>query len=156
MPLRAHLAGVRHFRWIVALVVGAACYRNVPAVATPFAPGERVRLYLTPDAESRLAARLGPETIAVEGRVDSTSPAGVLVVVARTTKRTGGTVTWMGERVALASADIAHGERRVLDHKRTLVAALTAGIAAGVALAVLITQGGAGSGSDTGGGVIQP
>jgi hypothetical protein len=137
---------------LLALSAGSVgCYRNVPVDPAPLPPGAVVRLWLTPDGAAQLAPRLGPQTLAVDGRVDSVGAGGVTVVVSQTTKTFGGTIPWLGERVTVPTADIAHAERRVPDRRRTVLAAASAALAAGAAMVVLIVQHGAGAGSDGGG-----
>jgi len=130
----------------------AACYRNVPVDPAPLAPGSAVRLYLTGDGTAQLASRLGPQTLAVDGRVDSVGAGGVTVVVSQTTKTFGGTIAWMGERVTIPTGDIARAEARVLDRRRTVTLAAGAAGVALAAMAALIAQHGSGSGQENPGG----
>jgi hypothetical protein len=118
-------------------------------------PGTTVRLYLTGDGTAALASRLGPQTLAVDGRVDSVGPGGITLVVSQTTKTFGGTIAWMGEHVTIPTSDVARAERRVLDRRRTTTVALATALAAGAAIGALIAQHGAGSGSE-GGGPVGP
>ena len=118
-----------------ALALAAACYRSVPVDPAPLPRGADVRLYLTGDGTAQLAPRLGPQTVAVDGRVDSVGAGGVTVVVSRTTKQFGDQVAWVGERVTIPTAVIARAEHRVLDRRRTFTAAASA---AGVALAAIV------------------
>jgi hypothetical protein len=140
---------------VVAFCVGTGCYRTVAAAPTAFTPGSTVHLVLTPQGETDLAPRLGPETIAVEGRVDSVGSGGVALVVSRTRKRTGATIPWIGERVTIPAAAIAQSQQRTLDRRRSILTGVLAGAATIAALAVLIAQHGAGSG-DEGGGPVGP
>jgi hypothetical protein len=130
-----------------ALALTAACYRAVPVDPAPLPPGADVRLYLTGDGTAQLAPRLGPQTVAVDGRVDSVGAGGVTVVVSRTTKQFGDKVAWVGERVTIPTGVIARAEHRVLDRRRTLTAAATAaGVALAAVVALIATHGnGAGS-----------
>jgi hypothetical protein len=118
-----------------ALLVAAACYRSVPVDPAPLPAGADVRLYLTGDGTAQLAPRLGPQTVAVDGRVDGVGADGVTVVVSRTTKQFGDKVAWVGERVTIPTGVIARAEHRVLDRRRTFTAAASA---AGIALAAMV------------------
>jgi hypothetical protein len=132
-----------------ALALAAACYRSVPVDPAPLPPGADVRLYLTGDGTAQLAPRLGPQTVAVDGRVDSVGAGGVTVVVSRTTKQFGDKVAWVGERVTIPTGVIARAEHRVLDRRRTFtVAASAAGVALAVMVALIATHGN-GAGSQT-------
>jgi len=147
--------------WLAAALVaasplGTACYRAVPvapAAVAALTPGAAVRLYLSPQGTTDLAPRLGPETIAVDGTIDSVGANGIALVVSRTTKSFGGTIPWIGERVTIPTGAVAHAERRALDRRRTVVVAASTAVAAGAALVALIAQHGAGSGTEGGGGV---
>ena len=130
---------------------GSACYRRVPVDPAPLAPGAAVRLYLTGDGTAQLAPRLGPQTLAVDGRVDSVGAGGVTVVVSQTTKTFGGTIAWMGERVTIPTGVIARAEYRVLDRRRTMTAAASAAGVALAAMVALIVTHGNGGGSQNGG-----
>ncbi|AHG92384.1 hypothetical protein J421_4849 (plasmid) [Gemmatirosa kalamazoonensis] len=132
-------------------LAASACYRNVPLDPAPLAPGAAVRLYLTGDGTARLEPRLGPQTLAVDGRVDSVGAGGVTVVVSQTTKTYGGTIAWMGERVTIPTTVIARAEQRVLDRRRTIAVAASAAGAALAAMFVLIAQHGGGTPEPPGG-----
>jgi hypothetical protein len=140
----------------VALSLGTACYRQVPVETAALAPDATVRVFLSPSGEAELAPKLGAETIAVDGRVERVDAAGIALVVSRTTKRLGGTVPWIGERVTIPTTSIARTEHRALDRHRTIFFAAAGGIAAAAAIAVLIAQAGGGSGTEPPGGVISP
>lgn len=137
---------------LAALVGATACYRSVDAPPAALAPGAVVALFLTPDGERALAPRLGEATTIVEGRVERTDTAGVALVVSRTTKRYGGTVPWLGERVTVPAGAIAEARARVVDRRRTTLATLGVAAAAVAALAVLVAQHGTGRGDEGGGG----
>jgi hypothetical protein len=134
-----------------AFLASAACYRYVPLDAAPV-PGTDVRLYLAPQATAGLAARLGPETISLSGRVASADATALTVVVSETGKLSGGSVRWVGERVTLPRALVFRGERRALDRRRTILAGGAAGLATAGVFLVLRAVGGNGSGDDNGGG----
>jgi hypothetical protein len=115
-----------------------------------------VHLFLTPQGEADLAGRLGPDTIADHGRVESVGGDGVALVVSRTQKRTGGTIPWIGERVTIPASAIAQSEQRTLDRGRSVLAGALIAAAAVGALVALIAQHGAGTGDDGSGGPIGP
>ena len=144
---------LRRFRLLLLAPLAVACYRSVPVDPAPLASGNVVRLYLTGDGTARLEPRLGPQTIAVDGRVDSVGSGGISLVVSQTTKSFGGTVTWMGERLTIPTGYVARAERRVFDRRRTMVVAVGAAGAAAAAIAALIAQHGAGSGTENPGNV---
>jgi hypothetical protein len=140
---------------LAALCVGTGCYRTVSAAPAALTPGSTVHLVLTPQGETDLAPRLGPETIAVDGRVESVGTDGVALVVSRTRKRTGATIPWIGERVTIPASAIAQSQQRTLDRGRSVLSGALVGAATIGALAALIAQLGAGRGDD-GGGPIGP
>ena len=140
-------------RLALAALLATACYRNVPVDPAPLAAGAVVRLYLTGDGTTRLEPRLGSQTIALDGRVEGVAADGVTLDVSQTTKSFGGTVSWMGERVTVPTGLIARAERRVFDRKRTTLAAAAGACVAVAAIAALIAQHGAGSGTENPGGV---
>ena len=141
---------------VAAVCLGAGCYRTVSAAPSALAPGATVHLFLTPQGETDLAGRLGPETIAVDGRVESVGSDGVALVVSRTQKRTGATIPWIGERVTIPASAIAQSQQRTLDRGRSVLTGALLGAAAIGALVALIAQHGAGSGDDGSGGPIGP
>jgi hypothetical protein len=137
----------------VLLSVLSGCYRYVPAEPTvPPPTGADVRLYLTPQGMTELAPRLGPSTAAVIGRVGATGDGVVTVRVSETRKSDGGaSVRWIGEQVAIPTATIARAERRTLDRRRTVLAAVLGALGVGAAFAILASAGGGGHGDDGGG-----
>ena len=128
----------------------SGCYRYAPFAPAATAPGTEVRVYLTPQGTSRVAPTLGPETTVVAGRADAGRDGGMALLVSSTTKAYGGTVRWMGERVTIPLGVIARSERRVLDRRRTALAAGAVALAAGAGYAILraVNGGGSADGSD--------
>lgn len=135
---------------VVAALLVAGCYRYVPAPAPPPAPGDEVRLYLTPAGTAGVAATLGPETTVVAGRTEAGTADAVRVLVASTTKAYGAVTPWVGERVTIPIAAIARSEHRVLDRRRSLLAGGAVAVAGAAAYAILraVRGGGSGAGSD--------
>ena len=142
----------------VAYLAGCYEYRPVSGglARTGLDRGAEVRLELSGDGATRLEPLLGPRTVAVEGRVDSTTDTAVVLAVSGT-RKDGATAStlWSGGQVAVPRAAIAGVQRRTLDRKRTFFAAGIAVVAA-VLVKVIVSAVGSDSGGDDGGGTPTP
>jgi hypothetical protein len=114
----------------------SACYRYVPSQAVLPTAGHAVRLTLSTDATERLAPVLGPSTKSLTGRILANGGNDFAVAVDRTFKDNGLAVVWAGDRVLIPRSGITHTERRVLDRKRSLLAA--GGVALGTIASALV------------------
>ncbi|MEP7384105.1 MAG: hypothetical protein ABI910_20675 [Gemmatimonadota bacterium] len=127
------------------------CYRYQAPESLHPQPGEQLRLQLTRAGAETVAARLGPETAVVEGRVRADSADGIQMTVLQTTRwGDGGLIRWTGEPVTIPRAAIARTEQRTLDRRRSFVAGGIAVLATvGTFLLLKATTGG-GSGETSG------
>jgi hypothetical protein len=123
------------------------CYVNVPLATSPD-PGTRVHVQLTDAGSVDLARYLGPNVIAVDGRLLDGTDSSISVSVNQVSMRSGDEQFWKGETVNLPRRAIAFIQRKKLSPWRSglIAGAFVAGIA-------LISGGG---GGNTGGGGGSP
>jgi hypothetical protein len=137
---------------VLAAMVAATltgCYHYVPLDRELADAGSEVRVYLTADGTRELGPRLGMETIAVAGRVESSSATDISMVVAETTRAFGGgTVQWVGEKVSIPRGAVARTERRTLDRQRTITVTAAAFVATVVAVIGIRAARGGAAGDD--------
>ena len=141
----------------MSLAGNLACYAYTPAM-TSAAPGERVRVQLTPAGVSDLTRYLGPRVAVAEGTLSSIRADGTVIVgVDWVQMMDGNRQAWNGEEaIAFPALDVAAIERRVLDSRRTAIGAAVL-VAAVVALAVAaLGTGSAGGGTGVGSGGPPP
>jgi hypothetical protein len=142
-------------------VLLASCYRYTPGPAPAAAPGAYVRLVLREPTPSDLIRVLGAETIAVEGKVVSTSEAAYRVAVSATLKpptvsNTLRRTVWAGEEVVIPREAVGGTELRSLDRKLTTRVVALGAVAAIVAVKLVMSVGGSSGGGDDGGGGVTP
>lgn len=110
------------------------------------APGERVRVTLTPQATISLAQYLGPNVSVVDGVLSSVDAGGGLMVLVDMVQTFNGvSQQWIGEgNVLIPRSDVFDLKQRTLQRRRTIVAsvALTLSLV-GLAI-VALRSGGAG------------
>jgi hypothetical protein len=148
---------VRGGRLARAALVGAALgqaacqsYRPIPLSAAPAA--DAVRVELTAEGAERLAATLGPGVAAVEGRVAELTADSLRLTVSESVLRTGQSVAWRGERVAVGRGDVAALRQRRPSAARSALLGLA--VVGGAALAATQLGQSGGGGTARGGGGI--
>lgn len=127
----------------------AACqaYTPIDLAAAPRAAA--VRVELSAAASDRLAPALGSGVASLDGRVAELARDTLRLVVSAATLRSGQSVEWAGERVALGLSDVAGVRRR--RPSRVRAALLGAALLGGAVLAA--RQLGADGGEGRGGGL---
>jgi hypothetical protein len=143
------------------VVLLVACYRYVPATDPLLSPGVHARFALA-EPNGQLRSILGAETVAVEGKVVSTSDSAYSLSVAATVKPgvaagLPSRIVWAGESVTIPRAAVGAIELRTLDRGRTTRVIALGAVAAVIAVRLIVsTVGSSGGGGDDGGGVIPP
>src|ERR1043166_6722734 len=132
----------------IGLTTNLACYAYRPLIGPAPAIGARVRVLLTPEGVTDLTRYLGPRIAVAEGTLNAVHEDGAMVVgVDWVQAMDGGRQAWSGEQaVIIPKPDVAVVERRVLDQRRTAIAAVGF-TGALVALAVTALKSGGASGS---------
>ena len=144
------------FARTVALLALAAstlsgCYRYRPTETLRVQSGEQIRLQMTRAGAEAVAARLGPETAVVEGRVRADGASGIQMTVLQTTRwGDGGLIRWTGELVTIPHDAIARTELRTLDRGRSVMAGGVAVLATIGTFLILRATTGGGSGDTPG------
>lgn len=144
----------RQFRTSVALTTlfcVQGCYSYVPAPTGMLpAPGQRVRVNLTPEGTTDLARYLGPNVTAAEGTLTETRPADTLVVAVDYVRLSNGLAQqWAGEGVVFFPGQYrASLETRALQKRRSVVAGVALGIALVTTAIVALRSVGAGGGTE--------
>jgi hypothetical protein len=137
---------MRIFPFAALLLCG--CYVSAPLATTAPEPGTRLHVQLTDAGSADLARYIGPNVVAVDGRLLQNSDSAISLSVSNVAMRSGVEQFWKGESVTLPRNAIATVQRKKLSVWRSglVGSALVAGIVAisGVA--------GGGNGSDRGGG----
>lgn len=123
---------LRHIAFLLPLLAGCYVYKPVGMTSPP--NGRNVRLTLTDAGTANLAAELGPSIEAVGGRFTSDSGDAYLLAVSDTRKRNGVEIDWRGEQVSISKSLVATLQQR--EFSRTRTAAVTAGVIAGIVVAV--------------------
>lgn len=129
------------------------CYKYTPLATTDPAPGTRIAVDLTPTGTDTLARFVGPNVIAIEGRVVEAAGSDLLLAVSVVRKRTGEEDFWKGETVSIPRGVVSGLRQRRLATGRTL---LLAGAVAALGATVGVAAGGGGSGGGGGGGGPPP
>jgi len=110
------------------------CYSYRPLAGASPAAGELVRVQLTDSATVVLRPYLGDSVVAVTGRFQGRTPAGIDLAVARSEQRNGGVRDWQGEPVTIPSPLVATAQARRLSGVRTVA------LAAGIVVAALVMR----------------
>jgi hypothetical protein len=135
---------------IIPLVAGCYVYRPVTGGVSP--SSDRVRLTLTDAGVAGLAARLGPSTVEVSGRLVGDSADAWLVSVLATRARDGVESDWSGEQVAIERVFVSRVEQRHFSRSRTLLAGTAALVGALAARTAFWGPGGVFGGARSGSG----
>jgi hypothetical protein len=102
-----------------------ACYRYVPTTGTDLVAGQVYRGHLSPNGTERVARLMGADVGRFDGRVVTATDTALLVAISSTVKRSDPRrMIWSGEQLAIPRDAIATYERRELDGRRTMGAAL--------------------------------
>jgi hypothetical protein len=124
-------------------MLAAACYSYVPASSAPLPPGSVVRATLNSQGTSAVTSRLGPNVVAVDGRLLSMTADGALVMTATAMQLGRGTNqdllaedTITFPRVLLSGVEV-----RTLNRRKTTMAAVA--VAGSIATVGIIAMRGA-------------
>lgn len=128
----------------------AGCYRYTPMATTDPATGARIAVDLTPAGSDTLARFVGPNVIAIEGRVVEAAGSDLLLAVSVVRKRTGEEDYWKGETLSIPRGVVSGLRQRRLATARTLLLAGTVA-ALGATVGVAASSGGSGGGGSGGG-----
>ena len=129
------------------------CYKYTPLATADPAPGARIAVDLTPTGSDTLARFVGPNVMAIEGRVVEAAGSDLLLAVSVVRKRTGEEDFWKGETVSIPRGVVSGLRQRRLATGRTL---LLAGAVAALGATVGAAASGGGSGGGGGGGGPPP
>jgi hypothetical protein len=132
MPRRPGCGPARHFLLPAALLL-SGCFSYIPAELGSMVPGQEIRLRVTPQGSSDLAAISGGGGTSVAGMLVGTDAAAIRVRVPVGVMVEGVTTRSLGQEVVIPRSQISSVERRELDRPRT-VGAVAGGVAALVAL----------------------
>jgi hypothetical protein len=125
----------------------AGCYSVRPIDTPEPQPGTRVIASLTDAGAQDVAGQVGPRARAVEGMLERASADTLEIGVIRVVERDGGFSFWNQERVRIPTSAVATLDERMLDTRRSILAA--GGITAGAlllarAFSAVFTGGGSG------------
>jgi hypothetical protein len=131
---------------LAALLPLPACYRMTPLENGPV-PGMRVVAALTSEGTERMADRIGPNIVRVEGETAAVQPAQLDLRMVRAWDRGGREYPWAREPVAFPREFVSWLQQRELDQRRSWLVAGAVTIAA-VVLGRQFVKGVFGGGSD--------
>lgn len=116
---------------VLAILVSAAsgCYTERPLTTLPPPPSTHIAATLTDSGTVALSNAIGPGALAVEGVVSAADSAVWVLQMLRVDHRDGRTVDWSREPVTFEPRFLTQPRVKVLDKKRTWLAA--GGIAVG-------------------------
>ena len=114
-----------------AMLVVCGCYVSVPLATPSPEPGARLHVQLTDQGSTDLARYLGPNVVAVDGRLLQGTDSALSLSVSDVAMRSGDQQFWKGEAVTLPKTAIATVQRKKLSAWRSglIASALVAGIA---------------------------
>lgn len=121
----------------VALLVSMGCYRLQPVAGQPLPLGSVVSLGITDAGRTILGGQMGPEVLAIEGRLVQKDSAEYVVAVAQVRLLRGGIQVWSGEHVRVKSEFVSVVSEEQFSGRRTALV----GVAAVGVVAFLISQG---------------
>jgi hypothetical protein len=130
----------------------ASCYVYRPVARAGRLGGDVVRLTLTDSGAVSMASQLGPATEEVSGHILADSAGAYTVSVVGTRRRGGLEMDWRGEHVTVPRTLVARTEERRFSRQRTIVAGVSAILAAFVAREAIWGPGGVAGGAPPGGG----
>ena len=110
------------FAVTIALLATTACYDYVP-VATPPAPSQTLRLYLTRQGSQSIASQVGPKAAWVEGKVLEANDTAYVIGVTALSRESGVDEPWQGERIVVPHADVDRAGLQQLSKGRSWLAA---------------------------------
>jgi hypothetical protein len=128
---------------------GCATYTPIAQRETPTA-GE-IRLLLTDRGSVELAAQVGPQVVALEGRVREMTDSTLRLSLSSVTTRTGDPTAWVGEPVTVPIAYVSSVQKREPSRSRSFLLAgaiATAVLVIGAGF-VLVSNGTSGGGGGT-------
>jgi hypothetical protein len=129
----------------VGLALNIACYAYVPATTGAPQPGADVRLQLSGEGSTALAASLGPRVTAVDGKLSAASGDGSLVIAPSLVQiADGARQPWTGVGLVTVPGVYVTGvQLRALDRRKSTIAGVA--IAASLAALAVIVKNGSGS-----------
>lgn len=134
---------------LAAVLLLGACYRYVPETSAALETGAMYRAHLTPEGTQRVAPVLGANIARFDGRLVNVSDSALLVAISATVRRDDPRRTgWSGEQVTVPRSAVLGFDRRELDRKRTIGAAVGWGLGMLVVSALWRSISGRASGGD--------
>jgi hypothetical protein len=146
---RENSAVTRALCWVTMLGGLTGCYKYTPLTTTRPVVGARIAVDLTSTGTDTLARFVGPNVVAIEGRVDEATDSALLLAVSLVRKRNGEEDFWKGETVSIPRTAVSGLRQRRLATGRTL---LVAGAVAAISATVGVAASGGGGGGGGGGG----
>jgi len=136
---------------IAMLALCGACYQYTAFQPSPSTVGKAVRVQLTDQGTTHLAAMVGPGADYVDGNLTAMSDSSFTLSLTALGRRNGTEEGWKGEAVTVGHADVESIELRSASASKS--AALTAALVGGAALIARSIGGGEGAArTRTGGG----
>ena len=114
----------------------SGCYTFTPVAATP-APGADVVLGLNDQGRATLGRSVGPAAETIEGKLQVRNDSAYVISVSSVRYFNGGSNTWSGEPLTVSNSFVQQAQVRQFSPSRT---ALAVGVAAGAALAFILTR----------------
>jgi hypothetical protein len=137
-------------RCVATVAALSGCYKWTPLETVTPASGTRIAVDLTSVGTDTLARYVGPNAVAIEGRVLEAEASDLLLAVSVVRKRNGEEDFWKGEAVSIPRATISGLRQRRLAAGRTLLVA-GAVAALGATVGAAASSGGSGGGGNGGG-----
>jgi hypothetical protein len=123
---RDHMQRQISLTLVASLLAGGGCYDYAAVRPEATAPGQIMRVDLSPVGTSRLASLVGPYAARMEGVVQAADDSTLTLSVREVVRQNGVPETWSGERVRLASGDMNVAERRAFSRARTAAVSVLA------------------------------
>lgn len=134
---------------LAAVLLLGACYRYVPETSATLEPGAVYRAHLTPEGTQQVTPVLGANVGMFDARVINAGGSDLLVAMSATVRRDDPRRTnWSGEEVTVPRSAVQGFDRRELDRKRTIGAAVGWGVGMLVVSALWRSIQGRASGGD--------
>ena len=133
------------YRLAVLLCCCSACYRYTPIQTVSANTGQPVRVQLTEQGSIDLAPMIGPTILTLDGTLASAKDTMITLAVTNAIARNGVETAWRGEPVGIPRSAVNGVQLRLLDKRRSWLAA-AGGVGATVALGVAFNLLGGGFG----------
>ena len=117
------MKNLRSFFALAAAAMSAACYTQQPLTTMPPAPSTRIVAQLTDSGTVAMSNAIGPGAMAVEGVVTTADPQSWTLQMLRVDHRDGRSIDWNREAVAFPASVLSQPLVKVLDRKKSWLAA---------------------------------